>query len=59
MFRISEESLRAVKPKEIMAVKMLLDGAVDPPFTNIVVPNPNNAMGRLAAQIATTCMATQ
>lgn len=52
MFRISEESLRTVKPKEIMAVKMLLDGAVDPPFTNVVVPNPNNAMGRRAAEVA-------
>lgn len=51
MFRISEESLRTVKPKEIMAVKMLLDGAVDPPFTNVVVPNPNNAMGRRAADV--------
>ena len=49
MFRISEENLRSVKPKEIMAVKLLLDGAVDPPFTNIVVPNANNAMGRRAA----------
>jgi len=52
MFRISEDSLKTVKPKEIMAVKLLLDGAVDPPFTNVVVPNPNNAMGRRAAEAA-------
>mgnify|MGYP000990106218 CR=1 FL=1 len=52
MFRISEDSLKTVKPKEIMAVKLLLDGAVDPPFTNVVVPNPNNAMGRRAAAAA-------
>ena len=51
MFRITEDALRTVKPKEIMSVKMLLDGAVDPPFTNVVVPNPNNAMGRRAAAV--------
>lgn len=48
MFRISEDALRLVKPKEIMAVKMLLDGCVDPPFSNVVVPNPNSAMGKRA-----------
>lgn len=51
MFRISEESLRMVKPKEILAIKQLRDGAVDPPFTNVVVPNPNNDMGRRAASM--------
>ena len=48
MFRISEESLKSIKPKEVMAVKFLVDGEVDPPFSNIVVPNPNSAMGRRA-----------
>lgn len=48
MFRISEESLKTIKPKEVMAVKFLVDGAVDPPFSNVVVPNPSSAMGRRA-----------
>jgi hypothetical protein len=52
MFRISEESLKVVKPKEILAVKQLRDGSVDPPFTNVVVPNPNSGMGRAAAAFA-------
>lgn len=53
MFRISEESLKVIKPKEVMAVKMQKDGCVDPPFSNVVVPNPNSAMGRLAVAAAT------
>jgi hypothetical protein len=52
MFRITEDSLKTVKPKEIMAVKLLLDGAVDPPFTNVVVPNEGNPLGRRAAAAA-------
>lgn len=49
MFRISEESLKVIKPKEVLAVKLLREGCVDPPFTNVVVPNPNSAMGNRAA----------
>lgn len=49
MFRISEDSLKFIKPKEVMAVKMLIDGKVDPPFGNIIVPNPNTAIGQKAA----------
>ena len=48
MFRISEESLKTIKPKEVMAVKFLRDGCVDPPFSNVVVPNPNSDRGRQA-----------
>lgn len=48
MFRISEESLKTIKPKEVMAVKFLKDGCVDPPFSNVVVPNPNSDRGRQA-----------
>jgi len=48
MFRISEESLKSVKPKEVMAIKFLQDGCVDPPFSNIIVPNPGTPMGRRA-----------
>lgn len=49
MFRISEESLGSIKPKEVMAVKLMREGSVDPPFTNVVVPNPNSSLGRHAA----------
>jgi len=49
MFRISEDALKVIKPKEVMAVKLLFDGAVDPPFVNVVVPNPNSDLGKRAA----------
>ena len=52
MFRISEKQLQDLKPKEVMAVKFLRDGHVDPPFTNIIVPNPNSALGLRAANFA-------
>jgi len=48
MFRITEDALRSIKPKEVMAVKFLSDGCVDPPFTNVVVPNPDSSLGRKA-----------
>ena len=48
MFRISEDALKVIKAKEVMAVKFLKDGCVDPPFSNVIVPNPNTAMGKRA-----------
>ena len=51
MFRINEAILLAIKPKEIMSVKFLKDGCVDPPFSNVVVPNPNSPMGRRAVAV--------
>ncbi len=50
MFRISENSLLSVKPKEVLAIKMQKESAADPPFLNVVVPNPNNALGKRALQ---------
>ena len=50
MFRITEAALKAIKPKEVMAVKFLRDGCVDPPFSNIVVPNPSSDYGRKAVE---------
>jgi len=47
MFRVSEAELRSVKPKEIMAIKMLREGQVDPPFTNVVLPG-ESSVGRRA-----------
>lgn len=52
MWRIKEDDLLRVKPKEIMSVKFLLDGKVDPPFLNIIVPNPNNQLGMKALEFA-------
>jgi len=49
LLRISEESLKWIKPKEVMAIKLQKDGRADPPFVNIVVPNPNSAFGQRAA----------
>ena len=51
LFRISEDDLRKIKPKEVMAVKFLKDGCVDPPFTNVIVPNPASQLGRRAAEV--------
>jgi DNA helicase HerA-like ATPase len=50
MLRIKESELQAIRPKEVIAVKMHRDGDPDPPFDMIVVPNTNNPMGRRAAQ---------
>lgn len=49
MFRISDSQLKEIRPKEVMAVKLLKDGCVDPPFTLTIVPNPNTQMGNRAA----------
>lgn len=50
--RISEEGLRFIKAKEVMAVKLHREGQPDPPFVNVVVPNPGSDMGRRAARAA-------
>jgi DNA helicase HerA-like ATPase len=49
MLRISEDELRAIRPKEVMAVKMMRDGEADPPFQVTIVPNPKTEAGRRAA----------
>ncbi|PZR95167.1 MAG: hypothetical protein DI537_05125 [Stutzerimonas stutzeri] len=49
MLRISEDELRAIRPKEVMAVKMMRDGEADPPFQVTIVPNPKTDAGRRAA----------
>lgn len=49
MLRITEDELRAIRPKEVMAVKMMRDGEADPPFQVTVVPNPKTEPGRRAA----------
>lgn len=46
--RISEEQLKSVRAKEVLAVKLQKDGEADPPFLNVAVPNPASESGRLA-----------
>ena len=48
-FRITEDGLKYIKAKEVMAVKLHIAGRSDPPFINVVVPNPGTHYGRLAA----------
>jgi len=47
--RITEDGLRYIKPKEVISVKLQKEGQADPPFVNVVVPNPSNDAGRRAA----------
>ena len=52
MLRLSEEALKTVKPKEVIAVKMQRQGQSDPPFTNIIVPNPSTIFGKRAMTLS-------
>lgn len=49
MLRISEESLKWVRPKESIAIKLMRDGQADPPFFNVAVRNPSSEQGRRVA----------
>jgi hypothetical protein len=49
MLRITEDTLRFIKAKEVMSVKLQKEGQGDPPFLNVIVPNPSNELGRRAA----------
>ena len=48
--RITEEQLKFTKPKEVISVKLKKEGMADPPFGNIIVPNPASEAGRLALE---------
>lgn len=50
MLRISEDSLKFIRPKEVLSIKLQKDGEADPPFVNVIVPNPNTDAGRRAHQ---------
>lgn len=52
MLRISEDTLKWIRPKEVLSIKLMRDGQSDPPFTNVVVPNPSTEYGRRAAAVA-------
>ncbi len=47
--RITESGLKFIKPKEVVAIQLQKEGQGDPPFLNIIVPNPAFEGGRLAA----------
>lgn len=46
--RASEDTLKFIKPTEVMAVKLHRRGQSDPPFVNVIVPNPRTDQGRKA-----------
>ena len=48
--RITEQQLQFTKPKEVISVKLKKEGMADPPFGNIIVPNPATDAGKLAAK---------
>ena len=48
--RITEDGLKYIKAKEVIAAKLQREGQSDPPFGNIIVPNPHSETGRRAAQ---------
>lgn len=52
MLRITEDTLKYIKPKEVMAIKLQRDGQADPAFVNVAVPNPGAELGRRAAAFA-------
>lgn len=50
--RITEEGLKYVKPKEVLTIKLQREGQADPPFVNVVVPNPKSEAGQRATRRA-------
>lgn len=48
--RATEDGLKYIKAKEVISVKLHAEGKADPPFVNVVVPNPNSYYGRIAAE---------
>ncbi len=48
--RATEDGLKFIKAKEVISVKLHAEGKADPPFVNVVVPNPNTYYGRVAAE---------
>lgn len=46
--RITEEQLKSIRPKEVIAAKFQREGEPDPSFVNIVVPNTRSVNGRRA-----------
>lgn len=49
MLRITEDDLKSIRPKEVLAIKLMREGFADPPFINVIVPNPKTEHGQRAA----------
>lgn len=49
--RATEDGLKYIKAKEVISVKLHTEGKADPPFVNVVVPNPNTHYGRIASEM--------
>ncbi|OQX14590.1 MAG: hypothetical protein BWK73_09350 [Thiothrix lacustris] len=47
--RVTEEQLKFIRSKQTMGIKLQRDGEADPPFRNVIVPNPNFPEGKVAA----------
>lgn len=47
--RISEDQLKSIRAKDVLAIKLQKDGEADPPFLSVAVPNTSSETGRLAA----------
>ena len=47
--RITEETLKFIKAKETISIKLQREGQGDAMFSNVIVPNPNSDAGRKAA----------
>lgn len=45
-FRISEATLKQIKPKEVLAIRLQREGEGDPEFINVAVPNPSSETGK-------------
>lgn len=50
--RATEDNLKHIKPKEVISIKLHTEGKSDPPFVNVIVPNPNTYYGKIAANCA-------
>ncbi|GIL13660.1 MAG: hypothetical protein BroJett038_23800 [Chloroflexota bacterium] len=50
--RITEDALKWIKPKEVIAIKLQKEGQADPAYMNVAVPNPDSDVGRRAAAFA-------
>lgn len=51
MLRITEDQLKLIQPKSVMAIKLMEDGRADPPFQNVYVPGPSTFYNQKAAEM--------
>lgn len=49
--RTTEESLKFIRPKQVISIKLQREGQADSQFSNVIVPNPGSEFGRKAAAL--------